>query len=378
MSVYKPGKSPFYHYDFQLKSHRFCGSTGLTEKRAAERFEEAEKERAEQLIAKTERQGTDPMTWVVAAGRFMHEVGSHHVGKADTKRALKWLRAQIGEHMLIADMTDGFVAEIVARRRSEKTRSKTPRPVSPATVNRTCTEPMRKVLNRARDTWGQEIPKIRWENHLLPEPQERVRELSDDEEAKLSGAVRDDYLPLFRFALWTGMRMTECLRLTWPDIDWGNRLIRVHGKGGKVAAIPLEPDVRDLLFPLQGRHETAVFCYRAARTRNGRERGQWLPITQSGLKTRWRRDRAASGVLDYRWHDNRHTAATRLLRASGNLRLAQRLLRHSDLTTTAKYAHVTDNDLREALKLVSESRKNSRTKPDEGTQVIGEKKTNLD
>jgi integrase len=230
----------------------------------------------------------------------------------------------------------------------------------------------------ARDTWGQEVQKIRWENHLLPEPKERVRELSGDEEAKLIGSVRGDYLPLFQFALWTGMRMSECLRLTWADIDWGNRLIRVHGKGGKVATIPLEPDVRDLLFPLQGRHETAVFCYRVARTGNGRVRGQWLPITKHGLKTRWRRDREASGVKDYRWHDNRHTAATRLLRASGNLRLAQKLLRHSDLTTTAKYAHVTDNDLRQALNIVAESRKMSRTKAEDSEQVIEEKRTILE
>ncbi|HEY9057509.1 MAG TPA: tyrosine-type recombinase/integrase, partial [Aurantimonas sp.] len=47
--------------------------------------------------------------------------------------------------------------------------------------------------------------------------------------------------------------------------------------------------------------------------------------------------------------DTRHTAATRLVRASGNLKLAQRMLGHADLATTTKYAHVTQDDLRAAM-----------------------------
>lgn len=276
--------------------------------------------------------------------------------------------------MLIADMTDGFVAEIIARRRAMMTRGKKPRPITNATVNRTCTEPMRKVLNRARDVWGQTVPAIRWRTHMLPEPREIVRELALDEEDKLLEAVRDDYLPLFRFALLTGLRASECMKLTWADIDWGNRLIRVHGKGGKIANIPLEPDVRDLLFPLQKHHAEVVFCYRVARTRGGRIKGEWLPINKDGLQTRWRRDRAAAGVLGYRWHDNRHTAATRVLRASKNLKAVQRLLRHSDIATTTKYAHVTDDDVREALNSAAESRKSSRTVVEKDAEVSDNKK----
>ncbi|MFL5181568.1 MAG: tyrosine-type recombinase/integrase, partial [Microvirga sp.] len=51
----------------------------------------------------------------------------------------------------------------------------------------------------------------------------------------------------------------------------------------------------------------------------------------------------------YRWHDNRHTRATRLLRRSGNLKMVQKLLGHQKIETTAKYAHVTMDDLRAAL-----------------------------
>lgn len=89
--------------------------------------------------------------------------------------------------------------------------------------------------------------------------------------------------------------------------------------------------------------------YVANRTRDDRIQGNRYPVTYNGLKTAWRRSRSKSDVKDFRFHDMRHTAATRLLRATGNLRLAQRLLGHSDIQTTTKYAHVTNDDLRDGL-----------------------------
>ena len=53
----------------------------------------------------------------------------------------------------------------------------------------------------------------------MKEPQERVRELVGDEAERLDAATRDDYLPLFRFALGTGLRLRECL-LKWSEVDW--------------------------------------------------------------------------------------------------------------------------------------------------------------
>lgn len=50
---------------------------------------------------------------------------------------------------------------------------------------------------------------------------------------------------------------------------------------------------------------------------------------------------ARSGVKDFRFHDTRHTAATRVLRES-NLRVVQTLLGHSDVKTTTKYPHAID------------------------------------
>ena len=59
--------------------------------------------------------------------------------------------------------------------------------------------------------------------------------------------------------------------------------------------------------------------------------------------------RASAGLRDYRFHDNRHTAATRVLRASGNLNVVKRLLRHEDIATTVKYAHSQHEDVLAAM-----------------------------
>ena len=59
--------------------------------------------------------------------------------------------------------------------------------------------------------------------------------------------------------------------------------------------------------------------------------------------------KGAAGLRDYRFHDNRHTAATRVLRASGNLNVVKRLLRHEDIATTVKYAHSQHEDVLAAM-----------------------------
>jgi site-specific recombinase XerD len=90
-------------------------------------------------------------------------------------------------------------------------------------------------------------------------------------------------------------------------------------------------------------------------------------MTREGLKTEWRRAKLDAKLLDYRFHDNRHTAATGILRATGNLKAVQKLLRHSDVSTTAKYAHALIDDVRDAMEAAEKSRNKSRT--DDGEPV---------
>lgn len=128
------------------------------------------------------------------------------------------------------------------------------------------------------------------------------------------------------------------------------------GKGDKPHVLPITSEVEELLRAQAGHHPERVFTYECKRTRTCARskkklvRGERYPITAQGLATHMRRTIIKAGIRDLRpMHDFRHTAATRTLRATGNLRLVQNLLGHSSPATTAKYAHATLDDILEGM-----------------------------
>jgi len=337
VSVYKrPGQSE-YSFDFRYRRQRFSGQTGCTSKREAEKFEENERKRLKALQFDVGK----PMPFKAAAAQYWTEIGQHHANSDDTLRTLDWLESAIGAGIIIATISDATIARLVAKRRGEG--------VSNATVNRTVVQPMRAILRRAKRTWKQSVQDIEWKDHFLKEPQERVREASSGEETMLMAAIRGDYAPALRFAILSGCRRAEIVGLEWKDVDFFNREFTVRGKGDRSRTIPMSTAIHDLLWEQKNHHKTAVFTYVAKRPRDGAVKGERQPITMEGFKTEWRRTKKRSKVEDFRFHDSRHTAATRLVRATGNLKMAQTLLGHSDLATTSRYAHVTNADLRAGL-----------------------------
>lgn len=340
MAVYKTDRSAYYLFDFSVRGVRFHGSTGCTTRREAEKFEAERREAAKQAVVSGAK--VPPMTVNTAMAKFWDEVGKAYQGNYNATffTALCWITDRLGKSTLLSDIDKAAVAGLIAARRSDG--------VSNATINRTVIEPLRRVLYRAKKMWGQPVQEIDWRSFMLAEPKERIRELRDREEARIFEHLRADYQPIIRFALLSGCRLAECVGLRWDHVDWGGRTITIHGKGGKVATIPITSGIRATLWPLREHHPEAVFTYVAEGPRV-QAKGERLPITYEGLKTQWRRLKANAKLGDFRFHDIRHTAATRLLRSSGNLKLVQKLLRHEDVATTTKYAHADDEDLRRAM-----------------------------
>lgn len=333
MSVYKRSGEKTYSYRFQVGGCRFSGQTGLTNKSEALKFEADERERVKNSAIPL----NSALTFSQAASRYWTEHGQHLKMAGDLFRYFGWLEAKIGGNTMLASITDSEVANLVAMRRGEG--------VSNTTVNRSVLEPLRMIVRRTDLNWKLPVPAIDWGRHRLSEPQEVVREASPAEEDALLAAIRPDYWPVIAFALLSGCRQAEIVNLVWTDVEWFSQQIRIKGKGDKTRTIPLTKGLQEILQQEHGHHSHSVFTYRADRTRNGLVKGQRYPITKSGLKTMWRRSRAKSGVENFRFHDLRHTAATRLLRATGNLRLAQALLGHANIDTTQRYAHIQTADL---------------------------------
>lgn len=357
MSVYKPKGRKTYLYDFWVRGLRFLGDTGCEERRQAvselRRLKDDARSRAS---AAAELDA--PRTWGQASSRWYEEVGQHHKALDLTLAALDWLSGEIGRDRPLVEIDDNLVSRLVAKRRAQRrkvgskaTRAKA-RPVSSATVNRTVTEPLRKVILRAQKVWRVPVGDVIWSMHMLAEPQERVREASDVEEASVMGELDRGYDEAMQFAFDAGVRRMEILTLKKTMVSFTARQFTVIGKGGKERVIPMGDKLFAQLWRLKDTPTEYVFTYVAKRTvKRGKrtiERGQHYPLTDAGLRSAHRRAIARSGVPNFRPHDTRHTSATRTLRAS-NLRVVQNLLGHSDVSTTAKYAHAMVEDVRAAL-----------------------------
>jgi integrase len=360
MSVYKSAKSPYWQFDFEVGGHRFYGSTKRTTRREAEAVERAEREKAERQVKQAKAAATS-LRLDDIAGRYWEEVGQHHAGARNTERQLGFLIEFFGKDKPITDITDDDVTKLVAWRRGHRARNGAL--ISPYTVNDT-SEQLRQLVGRCK-LWGIHFDhEPQWRRHKLTEPQERVRELVDDEGERLEAATRDDYAPFFAFARASGLRLKECCTLTWPEVDFGGRQIRKTGKGGKRVTVPITDTVRSILWPLRGHHPIAVFTYVAQRDIDKVVKGKRYhfvagaryPITISGVSTAWRRLRKRANVQGFRFHDHRHDLGTKVLRDTGNLKLVQKALNHSSIRSTMRYAHVLDEDVAAALERYQDSR----------------------
>lgn len=356
MPVYRPENSPFYYARFEVGPQRVHRSTKSKNKKDAEAIERKWREQALEDAKTTKATGVAPMSLNLAAERYWLDVGQHHKNSENTFTDIERLLALVGPETRMDEITDNVVSKVVAVRRSHtrhgKKTGKDGKPVqsiAPATVNRSTTILLKSICLYARDIVGVAMPKMpRWKKHMLPEPKERVRSLDTNEATALNGAVRDDYSLWFKFACLTGLRRNETL-IRWSNVNIFAKRITTIGKGGREVSTPITPAVAAILKQCEGHHPEFVFTYICQRPQGDQVRGKRYPITPEGAKSQWRRLRARSGIKEFRFHDLRHDMATRLLRHTGNLKLVQRALNHSDIKTTVKYAHVYDDELTAAM-----------------------------
>lgn len=349
MSLYRPKKSPFWHYDFQIAGVRFSGSTGTEDRNAARRIEAAK--RTEAALGSSIKRRL-PITLNAAAGRYYEEVSRGQPSVATTDYQLSNLVAGLGRDSLLSSITDNEISAYVARRRAQ---------VAPASVNRE-TQLLRRVFNRAAAVWKVDVGEMpTWKELLLEEPDGRNPSLPSEKEAEFLAQLPDDLRCLVRFAILTGMRLMNVVRLTWSQVDFeaGEIDIRLKSKkpGGRQHVVPISTGVAELLYGQQGKHPIYVFSYTCRRSRGKRRKGERYPFSATGWRKDWTRALAAAGIESLRFHDLRHVAGSRTARAGG-LSVAKDLLGHKDIASTMRYVHATRRDVREAMER-AESRNNT-------------------
>lgn len=339
VSVYRPKGSPYYHFDFQQKGVRHYGSTHCTGKREAEEFERRERRKAA-LPALTR----PAITLDQAAGLY-----AEHAELLPSWKTIEYITAALvkglGPNTLLADITQRDLQVYFARRRNGRAN---------ATINREIenARALWRHADRTRFAVG-EMPD--WAALRLKVADRPPAELGHGgEQAALFAALGVDVQGAVEFLLLSGWRRGEVIGLRWADCDFAQRTASTRIKGGNTVTRPLTTRMVALLAN-QPKVGPFVFTYLCQQSRAKRRKGQRYPLTATVLRDRFNAARKTAGLQHFRIHDLRHTAATRILRATGNLAAVKDALKHRHIKTTLRYAHVLDDDTRSALE-AAESR----------------------
>jgi len=301
MSVFRVKNSPYFQFDFQIKGHRFYGSTESKNEREAKEVEKAKRAEAARLVIDSIATGRKPMTVAVACDRWWDQVGKHG-SDPDLERALNWLADHLGPQVALHDINDDMVSSAVEARRKCVMRAGVDdkgkqlyRPIGNRTVNKTVTSLLRRVMRKARKAWSVTILKEPdWKEHFLTERKRPVREITAEEDVALDNIESIEYAQLREFAEIMGLRRKELL-LTWPQVDFNEKVIRIIGKGDVPATLPLTRRAYEILWGLRGNDRLHVFTFVAQRTRRcpktGRDfvKGKRYPMTYYGIGTNRRR-----------------------------------------------------------------------------------------
>ncbi|HEX5354354.1 MAG TPA: tyrosine recombinase XerC [Rhodanobacteraceae bacterium] len=177
---------------------------------------------------------------------------------------------------------------------------------------------------------GVRSPKVR---RKLPEV------LDVDEAAALVEVAAGDPLALRDRALLellysSGLRVSELCGARWRDLDDGQGLLRVTGKGNKTRIVPVGRMALEALAALR-ESQAAGVDEPVLRGRGGK------PLTPGAVRAAIKRRARSQGVWKRVYpHLMRHSCASHLLESSGNLRAVQELLGHADIGTTQIYTHL--------------------------------------
>lgn len=174
---------------------------------------------------------------------------------------------------------------------------------------------------------------------LLPTNNQRDRYLSKDEALRLFEALAASSNPqlpsIVAMLLLTGARRSEVLKARWSDIDVERRSWRIkENKGGTTRYVPLSAGMMALLKTIP-RSEDSDYIFTNPKTGK--------PFVY--LFRTWHRARCQAGVPDVRMHDLRHTFASYVINAGHSLYEVQKLLGHTQITTTQRYAHLSQASL---------------------------------
>ncbi len=170
----------------------------------------------------------------------------------------------------------------------------------------------------------------------------RQRVLSPEEELRLLEACPSWLKAIVFTALQTGMRKGEVLKLRWEDVYLEKREVELRNtKNGKPRTILLNDPLFAMFMAIKDRNGHSPYVFPNPETKR--------PYVD--IKISFKAACTKAGISDFRFHDCRHTCATRLLDAGVNIVTVRDLLGHFDVSVTQRYTNPGREQMEKAMAL---------------------------
>jgi len=339
--------------------------------------------------SKTFARKTDAKSWAEKTEQAIKDSEFHNVGSTSRKKTvvdiiiryraevlpnkaettqraestpLKFWEAEVGTYSLsllkpekISQILDELAQAGDSRHSDESTKPKKPK--SRKTIKHY--RDMLDLLFKCAIRWGwTRTNPVDGVERITRIKNERTRYLSDSERAALLQACKASHAPTLYpfvvFALSTGARKGEIEKLKISDIDT-NRNVAVlrDTKNGDTRVIPLTKHAREVI-EVQIDHATALYADLPDEAKH-----LWLFPRADGqkpfdIRKAWEKARSQAKLVDFRFHDLRHSTASYLAMHGANQLEIAEVLGHRTLQMVKRYAHLSDSHVKDLMESVNE------------------------
>lgn len=305
MSLRKRGA--FWHIDLRHRGRRVREATGfrIEERQAAEKLHDELKARLWKEPVKSEHGFYAAITkWLDEKPRHTNELS-----------LIKILKKKYPNRPLSNCTADSF-AKIIPTS-------------SNGYYNRFVSLIMAVMHLAQKNKWVRDVEIIKKKDTL-----DRIRFIYAEEWEKLYEELPVHVKPIAHFAILTGLRLSNVLRLEWTQVDLNRHIAWIPANKSKnktPISVPLNKAAMAILSAQQRRHDVFVFTYRGKPIRS--------------YKTAWKGAIERAGITDFRRHDLRHTWASWHLMNGAQTRDIKELGAWKDSRMVERYAHLSAEHL---------------------------------
>lgn len=328
-----------WYVDFTFNKKRIRKFGGYTKEQAMNTLTKLRMEKLNEKLGFKKPERKPDIPFELFSEEFMELYSRQN--KKSWKRdeaSLKHLNPFFKEKTL-QEIKPELVANYKLKRKADITPRKTP--VEVATINREIS--LLKTMFNWAEKYGKidrnPIAKVEKFPEREDEKRKKWKILENDEDAiRLIDSAIPHLKPILIIALNTGMRKGEILSLKWKNIDFKEGLIFIEdSKAGKSRKVPMNYNVFEALkeYP---RNSEFVFY--------NSETNSHIKDVKRSFKTACNK----ASIKDMRFHDLRHTAASKMVNQAGvDLVTASKILGHSSIQMTVRYVHSTTKVMRQAV-----------------------------